>query len=261
MTEGLDIGKVIPLIGAVNFRDMGGLLTADGRRIKIGQLYRAAALTSLTDEDRHTLARLEIKRIFDYRTQAEAERQPDPNIGLEINERISVMKEDNITTNMFKEKGYNEDYYKKFTRERFLRIYAEMPIKNPSYARLMELIRNPKENLPLVHHCTGGRDRTGVGSMLILLTLGVPFQTVMEDYLFSNEALEAYHNRIFKRTAMFFNEVQSAAFQQAFLLQEEYLHAAMNAIIHTYGNFETYLEKEFDITEEIRTLIQDEILE
>ncbi|MBN6885793.1 protein-tyrosine phosphatase [Cytobacillus horneckiae] len=260
MNENIMINNILPLTGAVNFRDMGGIQTADGRTIKKGLLFRAAALTDLTADDIVQISALNLKRIFDYRRFEEANRQPDPILESVINERISVMDEENVINNIFVNHQFDQQYYRKFTRAHFLKIYTEMPINNPSYKRLMNFLKKPKENLPLVHHCTGGRDRTGVGAMIIQMTLGVPFETIMEDYLFSNHALENYHNKIFHKTAAFFNETEHKEFRESFLLQEDYLLASKQAIEQKYGNFDYYLEKEFQITEQVRNEIQEVVL-
>ena len=252
---------LLPLTGVVNFRDMGGLVTVDGRKVKKGILYRAAELTGLTAEDKKSLENLQIKSVFDYRRRDEADRKPDPLIGPAINERVSVMTEDNITTTMYKDDGVNKEYYSQFTVERFLKIYHNMPIQNFSYKRLMTLLKSPEVNLPLIHHCTGGRDRTGVGAMIILMTLDVPYQTVLEDYLLSNHTLANYHNKIFVKASQFFTVTEFNRFKDAFPLREEYLQAAMNAVLSTYGNFDTYIAEEFGITEEVRRKIKNFCLE
>lgn len=248
---------LLPLSGAINFRDMGGLETSNGRKVKYGVFFRAAELTGLTEGDKKVLESLNIKRVFDYRRQEETARKPDPTIGQSIYERVSVMSEDNITINLFDKEDAPKEYFSQFTIERFLRIYAKMPIQNPSYKQLMNRLKNPEENLPLIHHCTAGRDRTGVGAMIILLTLGVPYQTVLEDYLLSNQTLENYHNQIFIKTLDFFTAEEWNQFKDAFPLRADYLNAAFDSILQTYGDFETYIMKEFGITYEIRKKIQD----
>jgi protein-tyrosine phosphatase len=125
----------------------------------------------------------------------------------------------------------------------------------------MTLLKRPEENLPLVHHCTGGRDRTGVGAMLILMTLGVPYETVKEDFLLSNQTLEDFHNQMFDEAAKFVSDSELARFKDALLLQEHYLQTSMDSIVRTYGNFETYLIEEFGITQDIREIIKDYCLE
>jgi protein-tyrosine phosphatase len=43
------------------------------------------------------------------------------------------------------------------------------------------------DRLPVLFHCTAGRDRTGVATVLLLEALGVPRETILSDYLLSNE--------------------------------------------------------------------------
>ncbi len=64
--------------------------------------------------------------------------------------------------------------------------YSEMPLNNLAFKELINIIENPK-NLAVLQHCTSGKDRTGLGSALILLLLGVPEEKVIEDYMLSNE--------------------------------------------------------------------------
>lgn len=120
----------------------------------------------------------------------------------------------------------------------------------------MQLVKTPDKHLPLVHHCTGGRDRTGIGAMIILMTVGVPFETVLDDYLLSNKMLETFHNKIFEKASRFFNESEMKRFKEGFMLQEEYLQTAYYSILDTYRDFDSYLLEEFEINEEARNQIK-----
>ncbi|WP_342048770.1 tyrosine-protein phosphatase [Bacillus sp. OTU530] len=261
MTEETIPQCLLPLKGVVNFRDMGSLKTLDGRKVKKGILFRAAELTGLTKEDHRFLETLNLKYVFDYRDNAEAERKPDPAIGQAKNERIPVNIDDKTTAHASSKDIVQGEFYKTFTKEMFLNLYTKMPIQNVSYQRLMTLLKRPEESLPLVHHCAGGRDRTGVGAMLILMTLGVPYETVIEDFMLSNYTLKDLHNQMFDEAAKFVSDQELARFKDALLLQEMYLQASIDSIESTYGNFETYLVEEFGITEQIRESIKDFCLE
>lgn len=259
--ETMELQCLLPLKGVVNFRDMGGLLAIDGRRVKKGILFRAAELTGLTEEDKRYLETFNLKYIFDYRDSVEADLKPDPLIGQAKNERIPAHVEEKNAAYASSEEMVKSEYFKHFTTEMFIRLYENMPIQNASYQRLMTLLKCPEENLPLVHHCTGGRDRTGVGAMLILITLGVPYETVVEDFLLSNRTLADFHKQMFDEAAQYVSEEEVAQFREVLLLNENYLHAAMDSIVRTYGSFEKYLAEEFGITEEIRERIKDYCLE
>lgn len=250
--------RLLPLKGVYNFRDMGGIQTEDGRRIKKGVVFRAAELTGLTSEDKEYLKHFHLKYVYDYRDRAEAEQRPDPQIDRERHERIAVNGDDRSTALSEWDPG---TFYRTFTRENFKKVYAEMPIRNASYRKLMSLVARPGENLPLVHHCAAGRDRTGVGAMLILLTLGVPVESVIEDYLYSNRTLNVYHRQLFEEASHYISGMKLKRFEDDFLLREEYIEASIHSINDTYGTFERYLEAEFGITADVRSKIKDFCLE
>mgnify|MGYP001166128375 CR=1 FL=1 len=64
----------VSLEGSVNFRDLGGYETADGRRVKWGLVFRSDNLGRLTDRDVAFLQRMGIRLVCDFRTPAEAEK-------------------------------------------------------------------------------------------------------------------------------------------------------------------------------------------
>lgn len=120
------LDTVIPLVGAVNFRDMGGLKTSDGKYVKRGILFRAAELTGLTEEDISLLEKMNIKTVFDYRRDAEAIRKPDPYIKNAINERVPVIIDNNIAANMnAQNEEINRAFYERYSKEGFLVLHIK----------------------------------------------------------------------------------------------------------------------------------------
>ena len=61
------IDRVLPLEGGVNFRELGGYSTTDGRRVRRGMLYRSGAMAGLTDADYELLSKLDIAVLVDLR--------------------------------------------------------------------------------------------------------------------------------------------------------------------------------------------------
>lgn len=74
------LNHVLPFKGILNFRDMGGYTTLDGRRVKRGLFFRSAELTGMTEQDVELFQSLGIKTIFDYRGVEEVRLKPDPVI-------------------------------------------------------------------------------------------------------------------------------------------------------------------------------------
>src|ERR1700730_18336008 len=67
----------LPLQGVVNFRDLGGYSTADGRAVRWGQVFRSDALCGLTDSDLVVLADLGLRTVCDLRSEAERAHMPN----------------------------------------------------------------------------------------------------------------------------------------------------------------------------------------
>lgn len=251
----------IKFSGVINFRDLGGIKTKDGRTVKKGILFRSADLTDLTAEDKGRWTEMGLRTVFDYRTAKEANNRPNPQI-----ENIKYVRQSVNLEKSEQEYTSLENYFKSGDAEGFgnallMKLYESVPVGNESYQLLMDLMKNPKVNLPLLQHCAGGRDRTGIGSMLILLTLGVEWEVIMEDYLYSNITLEKYHNDIFKKLEKKIPAEHLEAFKAQFLLQERYLEATLKNILSNYENIEAFLEQEYGITEEVRKEMQDFCLE
>ena len=93
--------------------------------------------------------------------------------------------------------------------------------------------------------------------MIILMTLGVPFETVLEDYLLSNVTLIDFHNKIFEKVSSIYSKEELNSFKKGFILQEEYLYTAVNSINKNYDNFDNYIIQEFGINEEKRNRIMN----
>ncbi|MFC3769486.1 tyrosine-protein phosphatase [Paenibacillus sp. GCM10012303] len=266
--------RVIPFEGTHNFRDMGGYRTADGRKVRSGLFYRSDELTGLTEHDLSTFRSLNIKTIIDYRDDYEALKKPDPLLAGVQNIRIAAMKSDqapqiNMPGNA-DSAGHGDHfivdlvksgYFKQFRADTMMmELYTRLPIGNPSYQRLMEMIQD-SDNLGLLHHCTAGKDRTGVGASLILLALGVPEQTVMEDYLLSNETMKTFNGNMLGKLADYLNETELQNVQLMLGVKEEFMDAVFRTIKKTYGNTDTYFAEEFGFTKQKREALQCMCLE
>jgi protein-tyrosine phosphatase len=189
----------VHLDGAVNFRDMGGYETTDGRRVKWGRAFRADGLSRLTGRDLVLLDRMGIQRVYDFRTTTEMAGSPDrlPDHGamayihlpvthgnFDFAEAIRLLQngEDGWLTPDFMINGYIGNL------EQFAHCWAAV-------------IRDLSESndAPVVFHCTGGKDRTGTCAALILLALGVSEETVIDDHQLSNIYIAELLPRLYKR--------------------------------------------------------------
>lgn len=254
------VDRVIPFEGVRNFRDMGGYKTIDGRNVKYGLFYRSAELTGMTEKDKDLIKTLGIKYIYDYRDVSEAQVKPDPIIKGVVNERIPAISEEAQAPVHSIEELVKSDFFKNMNGEGLTDFYGKMAINNLSYKRLFEVIQEPG-NLGILHHCAAGKDRTGVGAALILSALGVPKETVMEDYLITNETMKEFNEMIKANVSAYFTDKDLMKFDGMMAAKEEYLHAVFTVIEETYGHMDVYFEKELNLTMEKRTNLQSYCLE
>ncbi|MCZ8515493.1 tyrosine-protein phosphatase [Paenibacillus filicis] len=244
--------RVIVLEGAHNFRDMGGYPTEDGRSVKYGLFFRSDELGALTEQDLEFLKTLKVRTILDYRSESEAERSPTPTLAGVDYYRLEASPIAPATS------GRAEDYLISgaLNRNTMIDMYAKLPFANPAYQFLIGAMGNPEQH-GIIHHCAGGKDRTGVGALLILKLLGVPDAVVMEDYLLTNETLGPKMKLMLERLSEKLDSQQVQNLQAVFSAEADYLQSAITAVIEKYGNWDVYFEKEYGITSEKRSKIQE----
>jgi len=102
----------------------------------------------------------------------------------------------------------------------------------------------------ILWHCTEGKDRCGLLSMLLLSMLGVDRENIMEDYLLTNEFNVERAEAIYQKAlAQGMDENSADAIKQSFLAKEEYMAAAFKAIDDAYGGTEAYIREGLGITD------------
>jgi protein-tyrosine phosphatase len=172
------VERLIPLQGAVNFRDLGGYATEDGQRTRWRVLFRADGLSELTETDLAVMRELDIRTVIDLRSGQEVEQS-----------RFNVEAHP-VTFHHYpfiKALPNAEDFER---APGFLGAqYAEMlDDATPQIVGALAALAAP-DAFPAVFHCTAGKDRTGLLSALVLSLLGVPEETVIADYALSGAAM------------------------------------------------------------------------
>ena len=102
----------------------------------------------------------------------------------------------------------------------------------------------------MVYHCTGGKDRTGYTTAMILLALGVDRKTITEDYLMSNYYRRDANLKNMRRIRL--TGLDPETIDYAILVRKEYMDAVFDVIDEKYGGNAAYLEAKFSLTEEKR---------
>ena len=181
--------RVIHLEGTSNTRDIGGYQTDDLRTLRYQQIIRSENLSRLTARDFQKLEEIGVKTVIDLRTDREHDQSPTiwqgdnpPRfyhfpVGDAQNDWFKAQRK------MMKSNRFTEAQSLEHMVEGY-RMIAE--VGPPSYQKVMALVLD-QSNWPILIHCNAGKDRAGVAVALILEALGVDRETIMEEFLLTNE--------------------------------------------------------------------------
>lgn len=229
----------LPLKGAVNFRDIGGNTAANNRLVKTGLVYRSDHLSRLSNHDLQILQGLNFKTACDLRSIKEQQRSPDilPGDGsvrllpLPVQSKIF----DPATAMDLLKSGDDTWLTMEFLSKLYLSYLDDF---GSVWGKMFNLIAST-DNLPLVFHCTGGKDRTGIFAALLLKFLGVDEERIFFDHDLSNafnaERLRPFYIRL---KELGIGPEKAATYLQA---PPEPLAAMFNRLKKRYGGVEDYL--------------------
>lgn len=228
------------LENAPNFRDLGGYITTEGKQVKWGKVFRSQSLAQLNAQDMAKVKELGIKTVIDFRDESEALKAPSnlPDDITVIHLPIGVGNNDSILSMMQSEAGWLDSAqcirFMEEMNRKFVTEYASQ------YRVFFSVLLDP-ENYPLVFHCTAGKDRTGFAAAMLLSALDVNWNTIMEDYLLTNQYLNPP-----EQTQQIPVEARSFV-RQMWGVQSSYLNAARDEIIKRYKSIDNYLQKELNV--------------
>lgn len=230
---------LIPLTGGVNFRDIGGYKTADGRQVKYGIVYRSGTLDALTGDDLQTLSDLTITRVFDLRLEEEAEKQPDRLPPNAVYEHTPIQAGSNPITRVVSLMR-NIDRLNEFVVNSYTKHLIDAEAK--TYAGIFKKIA--AEDGASVIHCTAGKDRTGVGVALLLSALGVPDETIVADYSLSNRSYDMYYKDAVDQLAPLKKlGILPEDISGLLVSDPEFMRQSLRYLHECYGSAEAYLQK------------------
>jgi protein-tyrosine phosphatase len=179
MDDDQPLPRVIPLEGTTNVRDLGGWPTRDGRRVRFGQIFRAARLARITEADTKALQALGVRTVVDLRGADERAKVPNVDHGFH---EVSLAIEPSIGPRL-REMAEKGEGTADEMRAMMARAYAAYAIDWSAQYRALFALLLSEQRVPLLFHCTAGKDRTGFGAALILAALGVREEAIREDYL------------------------------------------------------------------------------
>ena len=240
----------------INFRELGGYESADGRKVKHGIFYRCGAPGDLNEEELEYVRSLGIRHIFDFRSLYEALECPDPEIGAQYH-NINAIVDEKGNEVVFDPEGIEKGANEHEQAQIFLRkMYGGLPFAK-AYQEMMKVIQ--REETPILFHCSAGKDRTGIAAVIILLLLGVNEETALADYMLTNEYRKVLIERFFEKMDPILAQdeemkEQLIAFEG---VRQDSAEASLASIQKRCGSIENYFETVYGIDAAERERLKD----
>lgn len=241
----------LPLEGAANFRDLGGYEAAEGRRVRWHTVFRSDALSALTEADQATMRTLGVRLVCDLRLPGERRHAPSAlpaDAGIERFEPGFIPRG---TLDMLAQIRAGTLHGADII-EHVKGHYWHMPRDHADV--FGSVLKRLAEARPAVIHCTSGKDRTGITVALLLLALGVPLDTIYDDYLLTNN----YRRDVTKLLSLPASEEDMAILTSA---RRDYLETAIRSMIDLSGSLEDYLRSAVGIDDSLRARLHKALLE
>lgn len=237
----------------LNFRDLGGLETNDGRKIKRGRIFRTSTFTPQTTRDVEFLSSMNLDSIIDLRSLEEIEEKPNTYFGSATYITAPAFSIEKFAPLAPTKKQANSIFFMNPSEVEDLfnlmfESYAFLPYSVSSYSYLFESM---EKNKNFAFHCTAGKDRTGVAAMLIELTLGRNYDQALEQYLLSNETRKEWIANMRKKVSLLPVSKKKKDFAYyAMGVTKELFDKAYNAIFDKYQTIEDFLFDVYGITKD-----------
>jgi protein-tyrosine phosphatase len=257
------------LAGAPNARDLGGLVGVDQRRIRPGLLLRSGALGRLTDEDLRLVETFGVRCVVDLRYRGEIDAAPADRIP--GGARVAHLPVHDPAHPLFGYVsavllGHEPDAYvglaQQGTPAAMADIYRWFVTGEAARRQFGAAVRLAAgDDLPLLFHCSAGKDRTGWLAVVLLTALGVEPAVIRADYLLTNERSAAVNEVILAAMRRRYPNLREESVRPVLEVRESYLDAAYDEVARSYGTFDAYLRDGLGCDDEIIDSLRARLLE
>ncbi|MFJ9477298.1 tyrosine-protein phosphatase [Streptomyces mirabilis] len=254
------------LAGVRNFRDVGGLPTVDGRRVRYGRLFRSGHLAHATEEDAAFLSSLGLHTIFDFRNTAD-QKLEGPDVELPGVRNVNLPLTDPADGSEFWKMVRDGDVEQLRghlgdgkAANRMIGSYRTI-VKERTAEHSHVLHALAEDSVPALMHCAAGKDRAGLSIAVTLLALDVERDAIVADYLESNATHRRYKVRRNGSSEAARSPEVMELLSPLFDARAEYLTAAFETIEETWGGIDAYLERGLGVTPEQRERLRERLLD
>ena len=264
--------NALELTGVVNAWSLGGYVSQDGKKVKENLLYRTGKLSTATEDDICKLKeKYNVSVIVDFRSEDEAASEPDPEIEGVSNVLIPVLETGSLNqqavVEIYRKSGNDAGkMYLEMVRAGVLRddlytSFFDSDACMDGYRKFFDILLDEKDGAVL-WHCTGGKDRTGVATMMLLTILDVDKETIISDFsrinVLNRKKMEYIASEVKKHT-----DDPEEIWQAAILsgVSVPHLEMVYEKAEAECGSMKAYIQKRVGLSDEEVNRLKDMYLE
>jgi protein-tyrosine phosphatase len=232
MTE-VTYARTFALKGCINFRDLGGYQTEDGRRVRWRRLFRSDALHQMLEEDIDLLSAADVRLVS----------------GLDLRSPLELQNTGMGAVFARGARHHHLPLLEVVSQDRIARQTATGQMRRPAYIDMLESagprigalfgILADADTYPGVFYCAAGKDRTGIIAALILRALGITDEQIIHDYSLTEPMPVERREARLKELGWISMPVDIDP--QLLVAAPETMEAFLVALDERYGGVEAYL--------------------
>ncbi|MDD4844535.1 MAG: tyrosine-protein phosphatase [Anaerotignum sp.] len=258
-----DTTHAIGLTGVSNARDIGGYKTIDGKTVKAGMLLRTAALAGANDADKKILTEIyNVKIIVDLRYDSEIAQSPELTLPGVTNIHAPILKDISASSSTTSTASSSAKSDKMDTLIGYVKRIGDVDgmINNEysamvtdkysinGYKQFFETILSEHDGA-ILYHCSGGKDRTGIASMLLLSALGVDRQTAEADYMLTKDFIKgSIDTTTASAAAKGADQPTQDGIELLMSVDQKWADTVFDTINTKYGSMDNFLQEELGLT-------------
>lgn len=252
--------RTLGLKTAVNLRDIGGYPVAGGKRVRWGLVYRSGTLSELSADEVRQLAGLGLRLICDLRSDEEVADAPDDAARFGAVYRHLPVQTEGNTLQRLRAAMFQPERLSDMLRETYKTVMLE-----DNAMLIGGILRDmtAPDGLPMLFHCTAGKDRTGVVAAILLAVLGVPDAVIAADYAQSNHFQPRFREYVGRAVVKLkWLGVSADSLHPLTIADGSMMYDLLDSLRARYGTVEDYLTQRAGLTHDeiarLRALLLEE---